>query len=493
MKISKSRFIDYRQCPKRLWLGSYRKELADETDQAAFQMGTMVGELARDLFPGGVLVEYNGADGRNIANMIDRTKALITTGEKVIYEAAFAHEGTFAICDILARSGNAYDILEVKASTGVKDVYIDDVAFQRRVLESCKISVNRVYILHVNSGYVRHGALDLNRLFTREDVTERADNIRPGIESSLLAALAMREEDGEPEVGIGMHCENPYTCPFKGYCFRHVPENSVFDIAGMQLDKKFRLYRDGIITFGDIRKGKIKLTGKAMVQVDARLDDSEFINKERIKGFIDSLGYPLYFLDFETINPAIPLFDGTRPFQQIPTQYSLHYIDTENAPPRHSEFLAEEGTDPRRLLAERLAADIPRDACVLAYNMTFEKTIIRQLAAMYPDLSESLNSIVRNMHDLMLPFQNRYLYKKDMRGSHSIKNVLPALFPDDPELSYDNLGGVSNGREASAAYLSLPHLAPEDRERIRRELLEYCRLDTLAMVRIWEELGRRMH
>ncbi|MBN2559296.1 MAG: DUF2779 domain-containing protein [Clostridia bacterium] len=492
MNISKSRFIDYMQCPKRLWLGSYRKELADETDQTAFQMGTMVGELARDLFPGGVLVEYNDADGRNIANMIDRTSALVAAGEQIIYEAAFSHNGTFAICDILVQNGNACDILEVKASTGVKDVYIADVAFQRHVLESCKIPVSRVYIVHINSGYERHGALDLNELFTREDVTDRADSIRPTIESSLQAALVMSEADGEPDIGIGMHCDDPYTCQFKGHCFSHIPANSVFDLADMHRDKKFKLYESGVITFGDIRESGVRLPGKARIQVDTQLDGTEIVEREKIKGFLDSLWYPLYFLDFETINPAIPLFDGTRPFQQIPTQYSLHCIDSENAQPRHSGFLAEEGTDPRRLLAESLAAEIPQDACVLAYNMTFEKTIIRQLAAMYPDLSESLESIARNMHDLMLPFQNRYLYKKEMRGSHSIKAVLPALFPDDPELSYDNLSGVSNGREASAAYLSLPHMAPEDRKRIRMELMEYCRLDTLAMVRIWEELRRRM-
>lgn len=228
---------------------------------------------------------------------------------------------------------------------------------------------------------------------------------------------------------------------------------------------------------------------KYLEQIDFEINNKEDkIDKENIQDFMNTLTYPIYFLDFETFQQSIPEFDEVSPYMQIPFQYSLHYIEKENGELKHKEFLAESGTDPRRKLAERLVHDIPKNVCVTAYNMGFEKGVIKKLAELYPDLSAHLLNIRENIKDLMIPFSQRYYYTKAMQGSYSIKYVLPALYPNDPELDYHNLPVVHNGGEASDTFLSLIGKPKEEQERLRNGLLVYCKLDTYAMVKVWEKL-----
>jgi hypothetical protein len=216
------------------------------------------------------------------------------------------------------------------------------------------------------------------------------------------------------------------------------------------------------------------------------------IDAKKINVFLDTITFPLYFLDFETFMPAIPPFDGCRPYMQIPFQYSLHILKSPNTKLEHREFLAKEGTDPRRLLAEALYRDIPikehNQDCILAYNMGFEKGVIANLAKLFPDLSEQLLEIRSHIKDLMTPFQSQAYYRREFEGSYSIKAVLPGLFPDDPELNYHNLELIQNGSDAMTAFLGLEKKSPKEIAAIRRALLSYCCLDTLAMVKIWEYL-----
>lgn len=488
MKISKTRYMNYIQCPKRYWLSIFRKDLADERDMTVFKTGKRVGEIARGLFPGGVLIEYRHGERDNLERMVRETKEHIKKGAKVIYEAAFATDEVRAICDILVKTGNGYDVYEVKSSGSVKEVYLPDAAFQYYVLRECGINIRNMYVTHINTGYVRKGELEIAKLFKHNVVTGGVRALIDSIPKIIPHILKVYEMKDEPDIGIGVHCENPYTCEFMGHCFRRIGENSVFDLSGISQTKKYDLYDSGITYMSDIRDKGIKLKRNLMLQVDSSLDDQEVVNKERIRDFLAELHFPLYFLDFETINPAVPLYDGTSPFEQVPTQYSIHATGKEGAGIEHREFLAKEGQDPRRELAERLVFDIPRHAAVLAYHMSFEKKVIQKLADTFPDLRDSLQRINDNMHDLIIPFRKKYYYNKEMRGKSSIKYVLPALFPDDPELSYDGLEDVHNGKEAANAYLVLTEMNAKERKRTRNNLLEYCRLDTLAMVRIWERL-----
>jgi hypothetical protein len=214
------------------------------------------------------------------------------------------------------------------------------------------------------------------------------------------------------------------------------------------------------------------------------------VKKEGIEAFLGQLSYPLYFLDFESFQSAIPPYDNTWPYEQIVFQYSLHYIERESGELKHVEYLGYPDEDPRRGLAEQLCRDIPMDVCTMAYNMGFEKGRIHELARLYPDLSELLMNIHDHIVDLMVPFRQKQYYGRAMQGSYSIKYVLPALSPDDPELDYHNLEGVHNGSEAMTIFPKIKDMPPEEAQKARHNLLKYCELDTYAMVKVWEELKR---
>lgn len=249
------------------------------------------------------------------------------------------------------------------------------------------------------------------------------------------------------------------------------------------------MYNDGIISFDDITSKDIYLGDKQNRQIRHGVCElKDEINIDSIKGFLKGLTYPLYFLDFETMQPIIPQFDGTRPYMQIPFQYSLHYIEEENGELHHKEFLAESGVDPRRTIAESLVKNIPDDVCILAYNKGFECGRLQELADMFPDLRNHLMSIKYNMKDLLDPFRQGYYYNRAMGGSFSIKSVLPALFPNDPELDYHNLNGVHNGSEAMTIFPQIASMPKNEQLIARQNLLKYCELDTYAMVKVWQKL-----
>lgn len=267
------------------------------------------------------------------------------------------------------------------------------------------------------------------------------------------------------------------------------PSPSVFDINKLKTVDKYSYYRQGIISYSDIVDKRPKLSEKQWMQVEsAHFNYPPFVDKKGIKEFLDSLKYPLYHLDFETFQQAVPKWDGVNPYMQIPFQYSLHVQNTREGALEHFEYLSQPGDDPRRKLAEQLCHDIPLNVCSLAYNMSFEKRVIKSLANQYPDLSDHLMNIHDNMKDLMVPFQKQHFYCKELQGSYSIKYVLPAVCPGDPELDYHNLEGIHNGSEAMSAYAVLDKKSAEEIEETRKNLLAYCGLDTLAMVKILEKL-----
>jgi hypothetical protein len=282
-------------------------------------------------------------------------------------------------------------------------------------------------------------------------------------------------------------CKKPYDCAFYDYCSRHLPSPSVFDMYRMQFSKKLEYYRKGMITYDDIKNEK--LTPVRRIQIDSSLANEPHINKDSIEKFLETITYPIYFLDFESMQPAIPPFDNMKPYQQICFQYSLHIIENEGGPLLHKEHLGVSGSDPRRALAEQLCQDIPMDVCTLVYNKSFECTRLKEMAEWFPDLAEHLLNIRENIVDLLVPFQQGDYYLPSMGGSFSIKVVLPSLFPDDPSLDYHNLeGGVQNGNDAMTIFPKIQYMSPDEQEKTRKALLEYCCLDTYAMVKVWEKL-----
>ena len=501
--LSKSKYCGLWQCPKIAWLRQYKPEVAviDDMVQARFDAGNVVGDLAMGLFGDYVEVTTYNGEKLDLKAMIDKTSSEMAKGTHNICEASFSYNGLYCAVDILRKTEDGWAIYEVKSSTkhkkddgsyeDDKEVYIADVAYQKYVLEHCGVNVTGTYLVCLNGDYVFDGTLDIKQLFFISDVADQVSNEIQSIEPNLEIAERVLTSDEEPDIDLDVHCRKPYVCAFWKYCSKHIPDESVFNLYRLWMSKKIEYYKNGWITYRDLIDNAPITNEKHLRQIEFGLEDKgTYINKAEIASFLQKVSYPLYFLDFETMQPVIPQYIGTRPYAQIPFQYSLHYIEEEGGELKHKEFLAESGTDPRRALAEQLCADIPMSVCVTAYNKAFECTRIRELAETYPDLAEHLLNIRDNIVDLLDPFQSGWYYNRAMKGSFSIKSVLPAIFPDDPSLNYHNLEGVHNGGEAMTIFPKIKDMSPEEQQKARHNLLKYCELDTYAMVKVWEELVR---
>ncbi|MHB1025133.1 MAG: DUF2779 domain-containing protein [Desulfobacteria bacterium] len=479
--LSKSLYTRGLQCNKSLYLHKHRPELRGEPTpelEALWKSGHEVGDFAHMLFPGGVIVPF---DGLTKEEQLTKTREEIDRGTKAIYEATFSFDNVFVKADIIVRNRGYWDLYEVKSSTSVKEHYWDDVAVQYYVLAGCGLPVHKAYLVHINNGYVRDGDIVPEELFTIQDITGVVKEKQASIPEELAEMRAMLK--GEvPKIDIGPHCEDPYPCDFMDHCWQHVPEHSVFSLRGRGIDQ-WELYRQGVIKLQDVPLDSLNLMQR--MQTEYFLDRKSHADPAKIREFLKKVRYPVCFLDFETFGSAIPLFDGTRAYQQVPFQYSLHRIDAEGDEARHFEYLAQPGVDPRKEIAERLVTEIPFGACVIAYSMGFEKRVLRELGESIPMLRKRLNAITVGMIDLMEPFKRRDIYDWRMNGSYSLKSVLPVLVP---EMTYKGLE-ISDGAMASEAYFTMETISdPAELSRLRKALLEYCKQDTLGLVRLLEKM-----
>ncbi len=475
--LSKSQYIRGMQCHKSLYLYKHHKELRDEVSaaqQAIFSSGTDVGVLAQKLFPGGIEVPF---DGLSIAEQVEMTQREIAQGAKTIYEASFEYDGLFVKVDILHRGKTGWELYEVKSSTKVKEVNYNDIALQYYVLAGVGIKLHKACLVHINNRYVRNGAIQVRKLFTIRDLTDDVVAMQDEVSDNLVEMRSMLGED-EPKIDIGKHCSDPYGCDFCGHCWKHVPADSVFTLRGRGIDK-FACYQHGLIAFADLPLDELNKSQR--FQVEMHLKQGENINPEGLKGFLNSLWYPLCHFDFETFMSPVPLYDGTRPYQQVTFQYSLHIQREEGGPVEHYEYLAEPNVDPRPDLIKGMLGEIPEDACVLTYNMSFEKTRLKELIEAFPEDAAGLSRIHDNVMDLIVPFRKRYAYRWQQRGSNSIKQVLPAFVP---ELSYADLEISDGGMAMEAYHIMCAEKDPVKLRELRANLLQYCELDTAAMVRL---------
>lgn len=477
------------QCHESLWLYRNRPELRNEPDeaqQAVFDAGSDVGLLARGLFAGGTEIIYRTGFNR----LVKETKELITNGAETIYEAAFRHNDVIVMADILHKGSSGWEVYEVKSSTSVKDTHLYDLAIQYYVIKGSGLDVSKASIVHINREYVRRGAIDVSALFTIADMTGDAMEHQKSVEDELrkMKEMLSISDTKPPAVKIGPQCEDPYPCDFGDHCWTGIDVvadmygGTIFDLRGRGIDK-FDCYNRGILMLTDLVLSE--LNEKQRMQVEVELSGKKVILAASIRRFLDTLSYPLYFLDFETFMAAVPPFEGLRPYEQIPFQYSLHWQESPEAELKHSEFLAEAGVDGREALAKSLADSIPDNACVVAYNKGFERFVLAGLAEAFPQYAKELMNIYANLVDLMEPFRNRHYYTKEMKGSYSLKEVLPALVPD---LKYEGME-ISNAGDASLSYSGLCLIEDKDEaQKIRRALLEYCKLDTFGMVKLVEKL-----
>ena len=502
--LSKSKYTKFCQCDKILWLTTYKPDLEvkDDATKARFEIGNMVGDLAMGLFGDYKEAHALKPDGQlDLATMTAQTKQWMDDGVENICEASFLYDGNYCAVDILRKTDDGWAIYEVKSSTYPEfkgrpseiEKYAPDIAYQKWLLTQCGVNVTGTFLVCLNSNYVRHGELDLQNLFVIIDMQGMVANELLKVPNNVALAKKTMERADEPDTDIDNHCHSPYDCAFWDWCFRHLPKLSVFDVYGgkgkqFPFSKKVELYKAGKVAFEDLRGESIGVVQD--LQIACMLDQRDYIDRKFISQFLSELYYPLYFLDFESVQDAIPQYDDAKPYTQLCFQYSLHIKESADAPYQHKEYLApSDGRDPRRALAEQLCRDIPMGACTVVYNKTFECTRLKEMAAIFPDLSAHLLDIRDNIKDLLVPFQTGHFYLPAMGKSFSIKSVLPALFPNDPSRDYHNLSGcVKNGSEAMTIFPLIKDIPPAEAAATREALLRYCELDTWAMVKVWERL-----
>ncbi|MBS4043351.1 MAG: DUF2779 domain-containing protein [Chitinophagaceae bacterium] len=493
--LSKSRFVSGVQCSKKLYFDIYRKDLKPAltaSQEALFNAGHDVGELAQTLFP-------NGKDATPInfydfSLSIENTKKWIQSGEPTIYEAAFLHNGFLAALDILHHQNNELWAIEVKSSTSVKDYHITDASFQYWLMCKDGFTPDKFFLMHINSQFIKKGAINPKELFYLEDITEQVKNNLDWVETKAPELYKLYTDKTEPTIKIGTHCNSPFECDYKHHCWAHVPENSVFELSSAR-GKDWELYEEGIVELKDIPVDLV-LNHRQQLQVNGAKTGVKYIDTASLKTFVDAVEYPLYFFDFETISTAIPFVDGTKPFQQLPFQYSLHVVNEQGLIEQHHEFLAtptdfvnitSKESDPRYQLIQQLKQQIGPKGNLVVYYSSFEINRFNELIAAFPEEKTLITDWINRCVDLIVPFKNAWYYLPAMGGSASIKDVLPAIAP---EFSYSELE-IQNGGDASEIYLSMiKNNFKGDAEKTKQNLLKYCERDTEGMVIIWNELLR---
>lgn len=484
-QLSKSTFMYGCQCPKRLYLHKYKKELrnpGDEKYQAILDAGTNIGELARQLFKYGV--DASPPDNYSYQMAVEKTKSLIDRDVPIIYEAAFQFEGALCAVDILVKQGKHWYAFEVKSTVSIKDQHIQDAALQYYVMKNCGLPLEDISIIHLNNQYTRKGNLDIKQLFTTESILEHVLEQQEFVSAKVQELKELLTQPDEPMVDIGPHCFDPYDCDFTNHCWAHLPkENSVFEFAPKIA---WKLFSEGYKQLDDIPP-EFEMSAKASMQLAHYRSGEVYIDTEQIRQFLEPISYPIYFFDFETMMPGIPEFDDSKPYQQIPFQFSLHVQQSEGCEVEHFEYLGDGVNDPRPGLIEAMIDLLGQTGSIICYNMGFEKTRIKDLAKLYPQFETELLAINERVFDLMIPFQKRWYYHPSFKGSYSIKAVLPVLIPD---LQYDELD-IQEGGMASLVYSQLKYQDKVTATIQRHALREYCKMDTLAMVKLFEYLKRK--
>lgn len=446
MLLSKSKYVRGTNCPKSLWLYVHKKDqqVISDSSQIVFSRGTDVGILAQDYFPNGVIAVQ---EDYPCAESAKRTKAFIEQGIETIYEATFIYDNVLVAVDILHKENGKWSIYEVKSTNSTKPQHIIDVVVQYYVVSGCGIDVDKTYLMHFNRDYVRRGDINVNELFIADNILHEVTQLQMEVKENIPTLLRMLEGQ-EPTVEMGSYCHDPYECDYQEYCMSFLPKDEPVELSKLPV-----------------------------------------INEAEVKRFVNSIEYPVCHLDFETVRPGVPLFNESRPYQQIPFQYSLHIQETKGGEIVHKEYLAPSdlNIDPRLGLIQSMILETRNAKTIFVYNIAFERTRINELMRDFPEFEKELQSINDKLMDLIIPFRKKFYRTETMEGSSSIKKVLPALSPD---LSYDVLE-IGNGMNASNAFLDLYFSNDEEYvNEVRQHLLMYCHLDTFAMVRILEVLEK---
>lgn len=490
-QLSKSKIIAYRQCPKRLWLELHRPELRDDSgSEFAFSIGDQVGDIARTIYdPNGTghLIEI---DEIGWEDAFATTSDCLQNRKAPIFEAALRIPGALALADVMipseAEDGLRWNLIEVKSAASLKDYHHDDIAVQAHIANASGVSLEKVSLAHVDSTFVYPGGGDYRGLLKEIDMTEEVSARSEEVSKWLTGAQAIAAQTEEPDIEPGPHCYSPFTC---GFCTHCIPEKEPSDyplssFSYLSAKKREAFESGGYLDVREVPPDHLSAMN-TRIQEQTIKGEAYFDQKGAASDLAQYPGEPR-FLDFETIAFAVPIWVGTRPYQQLPFQFSLHHRES-TGKVHHHEFLDLSGDDPRLQMAEALVKTCGTSGPIFAYNVSFERRVIKELLHSFPEHADTLNSIIDRLVDLYPIAKNRY-YHPSQHGSWSLKAVLPAICPD---LSYGDLDGVQDGGLAQQAYMEAinSHTETQHRAKIRQQLLAYCKLDTYALVRMWEILS----
>ena len=490
--LSKSKLIAYRQCPKRLWLEIHAPELREDsaTAQMNFMIGYAVGDIAQQLYDPNENRQIIDAQAEGYPQAFARTQALLTAN-RPIFEAGFCAEGGMAFADImLPNADGSWRMVEVKSSTSVKDYHKDDIAIQSYIAKNAGVNLSNVALAHIDSNWIYQGNHDYRGLLVERDLTALADEKATEVKQWIAGAQSTIALDSEPQIDAGVHCFSPYDCGFYNYCTQGAPQ-AEFPINWLpRASQKIKTWAQDNDEIEAANVPDELLNLKQQRVKYATINQTPYFDKVATQAELKQYKRPIYFIDFETINFAVPIWSGTRPYQQIPFQFSAHKIPA-NGELTHQEFLDTTGADPMCGFAEKLIQACELSGAVFVYSAGFEKARIRELAERFPELRKPLLGINARIVDL-LPIARNHYYHPSQQGSWSIKKILPAIAP---ELSYDDLEGVQHGGGAMEAYTEAihPDTPAERRAQLHEQLLRYCELDTYAMIKIWQTFANVHH
>ncbi|MBI2572830.1 DUF2779 domain-containing protein [Candidatus Woesearchaeota archaeon] len=480
--LTKSKYIVGLSCPRYLWMMFHDLDKIPENDAATqyiIDQGKAIGKLAKKLYPNGIDLPD---DPKDFSLNLQKTKVALAS-RQVLFEAGILVDEIFARADILIPVGvDEWDIVEVKGSTEVKEDHLHDLSFQKYVYTQFGLKIRNCSVLHINKEYVLDGELDVSQLLKQTDVTAQVEELVASLPDLIFEMMAIINSTSPPQVHIGNGCHNGLDCKSED-CWKFLPESHVFELyyGGK---KSLELFQAEVVRIQDI-PSEFKLTDKQLIQKKCAVSGVPYVNSTGLGKFLGGLVYPLHYLDFETFQTAVPLYQGTKPYQQIPFQFSVH-IDDGNAI-EHLYYLHDSADDPREKFLSALKEAILPTGTIIVFNQSFEIARLRELAAAFPAYFAWVEEIVVRIVDLIVPFRSFDYYNPTQKGSCSIKEVLPALTGK----GYKNLE-INNGGLASVSYceMAFGSLSVEEKAKVRKDLLDYCGLDTEGMVWIVKKLEK---
>ncbi|MBC7753696.1 MAG: DUF2779 domain-containing protein [Moraxellaceae bacterium] len=480
--LSKSSLMKGFQCEKYLWLSINQPEAAADTDAATqmqFDEGNEVGELARKHAGVGVLIQ---ADYWDYKKAHDLTEKALADGETLIFEASFLNNGIFARVDILKKDKKGWHLIEVKKASEVKEQYYQDAAIQSIVIESTGLNLASISIRHINTEVTYP---DLKNIFGTVDITKEVRAMQASVNKNIKTLLKVALATKLPEKEIGPYCSDPYGCPFKSTCWKNIPKKSIFALPGVRGKKVWELYNAGKIKITDLDPKDFKNNTKRAIEVTK--SNKLFVDKSQIKSELATWKFPLYFFDFETINPAIPRYEGTHPYGKIPFQFSCYILESARSSKlKHFEYLHTEASDPRAGIIKAMLDGLGAKGSIVSYNKVFEIGVIKKLAEQDKKNRKALLALVERFVD-PLPLFRSAVYHPEFYGSFSIKEVAPALIGE--KLNYKNLTiGDGSTTQAFAELILRGKIDPKAKNQVVEDMLAYCRQDTMAMVELFRWL-----